>query len=66
MVWSENSARENLDSAGIADRAATGFSDHGVPSVRVGDAVSGGGELLCVWAKMIKILMLPEICLCVK
>lgn len=46
MGWSQkHSAGESLDSAGIADRAATGVGDCGVPSVRVSDALSGGREL---------------------
>lgn len=32
--------------------------------MRVSDALSGGRELPDVWAKMIKIPVLPEICPC--
>lgn len=59
----KHSAGENLDSAGIADRAPTGSSDR---DVCVSDALSGGRELPRVWAKMIKIPVLPEIYLCVR
>lgn len=52
--------------AGIADRPATDFGDHGVPSLHISDVLLGGRELPHVWAKMIKIPLLPEIFLCVR
>lgn len=60
-----HSAGENLVSAEVANRSAAGFSGSGISSVRISDALTGGRWLSHIWAKMIKIPLSPEICLCV-